>query len=484
MRAAPLVAACAVVLAVSGCGDVTPDESDRGTAQLAEGSVLIPPDTVDGRTMESLQLAPRPIPGWGEGTVVVTQVNGSVVAVAELAASMVERDRGRLDDYGTTGPVVAGEPTWLSDRGRVLREHSVLTLRGDRAIELSSRDMDSDDLLELANQVRVPTTEDGAVPGDIIGVIERGEHGAEVALVRYSVRDDSGWDDITVYTAKPAEQAALLALAHADQASITRMETEASCCSADLLRPARQVLVGGVESTVATFTESKKILVVPGDPGIVVLSRGVRSNENVPSDEMLVGIAEGSRAATAEELADVVQERNEAEIARITDELHRQESARGWEVLADAVVDGIPVVISSGTTTRGEPEPDPAEPQLCAVIGDLTGSSPPVLCIPAAAVAQPLVVARGDSAMLGLWFGAVDADATRVRIETRAGSIDAQIITFPQGRVFVIGAAVDRMIELSERSDPEVVAQMAIVARNDAGTELARTLLFPQLSDG
>lgn len=422
------------------------------------------------------------MPGWREGSVVVTELQGHTIAISELPVARITDWASTLEDYGPPGPLVDGQPTRMGEGRSTLRGRALLLVRGDLAVEVSSRTADLDTLAAAAADVSVPTTAAGAVPGQLVGILEAGP---DVALASYAVANQPGWDPLYVFTATPDQQRALLALAHADGSSLAQMETEASCCAPDLLRPSRVVRVSDVDATISTFTSASKILVVPGDPGIVVLTQGVRSYDNVPSDELLIAVAEGSLPSSQDDLVAHVRAVERAEDERVTALLREQEAARGWEVVEELVVEGTPVLISAGMTARHLGDPEPASAQMCAVFGELSGSSPPTMCVEASPPADLLVAAPGDAGMNGFSFGTAGRGVESVRLEVAEEAIEAELVAVGAAQVFVL---VGDHLGLLQRSglgvSTESMARIAFVARDADGAELARVPLFPHLQPG
>lgn len=480
----------AVLALLTGCGEVEPETAGL---DLPEGAALIPPDALAGHELRTLELEPKPIlSGLGRSDkTLVVEAEGAVVAIVESPAELFAERRGApLEEEGVPGPTIGeGQPTRLVE-GYGLMRRSLLFTRGASIVEIASRTLSVEALAEVAAEVTTPIDGDGAVPGELIGVL-RPEPDRPVAVASYPTGEEGSRYPMAIFAAPASVQAAYLAVAHLDPRESIDPMTEASCCANDIMRPARAVAVRGVESTIATLTNSSKVLVVPGDPGIVVVTTGVRSwDDTIPTDDQMIALAEESTIGSQEDLVAGVRARDDAILEAQLSEIRASEEANGWTVLLDLIHDEHPMVISTGGAARpyqGFDEPE--GPKLCAVYlsEQVSTGSPIAACVSTVAPSDPLVIASAVEGGMPLQAGAVRGDVARVALEYPQRSFDALIVDIPP----TAGVAVDRMFLLVARVHDQIdsagedltaaMRQAAFVAYDAGGAELSRIPQFPHL---
>lgn len=250
-------------------------------------------------------------------------------------------------------------------------------------------------------------------------------------------------------------------------------------------------MVRGVESTIASFTTSTKVLVVPGDPGIVVVTDGVRSwDDTIPTDRQMIAVAQASQPASQEELVSHVRERDDTALARQVVAIRAHEERIGWDPISDLIHERHPIVISTGSAKRPEDPPDvDHEPAVCAVYlsEHVSTGFPIAACVATTSPAQALTIASALDGGMPLQAGAVRDDVARVALEYPDGSIEAEIIAVPATsgvsleRMFLLVGTVHEQIQLSGDDLAEAMRGAAFVAYDPSGAELARVPRFPHL---
>lgn len=492
------VPAVALVLGgIAACGDGGADSGADGL-DLPERAALIPPDEVDGRELRTLELQPFPILRGDllrgdhvPSTTAATEVDGGVVAVTETPSEVFNELRGPLEDHGEPGPPIDGRPSWLT-YSSTLRPHALAVEVDGSVIEVSSRAVPVPELAKFAADVRTPIDEQGSLPGAVIGVL-RADPDRLTAVASYEPAGGHVGSPVAIFTATPAEQAVYLALAHMDPRQSIDLRTESSCCANEIMRPARHVKVRGVGATIASLTTASKVLVVPGDPGIVAISGGTRSwDDLIPSDAELIAIAEAGRPAAQAELVARAEARGAAALADAVAEIRRREEALGREVLTDLVLDNHPMVISHGPGVRpsppGEVSPDPA---LCVVyLPEHLDAGPPIpTCVQSAEPTDPIHRATTVGAGQSVYAGSVRDDVGRVALEFPEGSLDATLVDIPPAagvgveRVFVIVTSITEQVEIAGDDLRQGMVEAAFVAYHADGFEVDRVPLFAHLQD-
>lgn len=494
LRTAPVVAV--VLGSIAACGEDDPDSGADGL-DLPERAALIPPDEVDGRELRTLEAQPFPIVqgdvlrgDHAPSTTAATEVDGAVVAVTETPSAVFNELRGPLEDRGRPGPPVDGRPSWLT-YSSTLRPHAVAVEVEGSVIEISSRAVPVPELAEIAADVRTPIDEQGSLPGDVIGVL-RADRDRLSTVASYEPPEGLLRGPVAIFTTTPAEQAVYLALAHMDPRQSIDLRTESSCCANEIMRPARHVTVRGVEATIASLTTASKVLVVPGDPGIVAVSGGTRSwDDAIPSDAELIAIAEASRPAAQAELVARVEARHDAALADAVAEIRRREETLGREVLTDLVLDDHPMVISHGPGVRPSPPDEVApDPALCVVyLPEHLNAGPPIpTCVHQDEPTEPIHRAT-TVASESVYVGSVRHDVARVALEFPEGSLDSTLVDVPPAagvgveRVFVIVTSITEQVEISGDDLPHGMAEAAFVAYDADGSEVDRVPLFSHLQD-
>lgn len=470
MRRGRGVAALVLVLSLPACGDVGRPGSRESGLDLRGEAVPLPAEQVGDLRLTRLDHGP---PGGPDPLpVVVTEVGGGAVAVSLLPPDRPPTPSRSLAERGEPGPLLAdGRFTIALDDGPFrIRPSLAVEVAPGEVVTASGRGRTLAELAEVLAQVTLPLDGPSAVPGRVLGLLHEPDPGAVRAFY-----DGGGRGAIlSIEEATTAQQAAYRAILHPHPETSIDPMTEASCCTEGILEPAREVEVGDRVGLLATLSPYERILIVEGDPGLVL--RDPYGGEALDQDIVAVAAAviAGSPAEREEVAAALMMRARDQQVAATSS----YERSLGWEVLSHHDAGEVGVVLSTGTVKRPD-QPD-ARARLCAAIA--VGAA---ACIPDGSPTG-LVLAEGG---FDLIFGAVSASARTVDIEFPEATVAAELIDLdprpglPE-RVFIAYITVGDQIEFTGVPSTDRMAQIQVVARDADGRELARLPLFPGLQVG
>jgi hypothetical protein len=465
------VGALAAVIA-SACGNDGNDGAED--AALPAGTLLVPPERVGDFERFELQLAAE-IELFDRAVVQPVRVEqtdaGVVVLITRDRAKMAEANDGRDVFADLTGPVIGLGPsaTGSSDFEAAIEWPASEEL----AIEMASHDLTQGELEDLARHLTLgadgqpvlPTEPVGEIPGSlqtpVPGVVVGYSHG------------DVG-DRMAVHPATPEVQAAYRALLIGRPREAPAVSTAASCCEPAIYDTPRTVQVGDREAIAGTITPYLRVLIVPGDPGMVLVGSGGLD------DSELAAIAAAAEPIDIGEVRRIVERERAAKIQRLVDTVTASEAALGYEVLQRWDGDRHAAVLTFGTTARPDTPPGaPSQPTLCGVPA---ADTPAASCLP---LGSPAVVQEAPGgAMSGLRWGIVDERVAAVRFEFPEGDVQTAItaVDVPEVgpvRVFHVLLSLEEQIALMAGMTPEDFASVMLVATDIDGRELARVRLLP-----
>jgi hypothetical protein len=457
--------ALALVLPMLACGD-----TDTSAPDFGGETVPLPAERVGDLRLTRIDREVRAAPA----TVVVTEVDGAVVTLRAQRLSDITGDGGVLSDQGHPGPPLVDGRRTIELYDSVFNISPSLATEGsnpDEVIVASGRGRTLDELAAVLGAVALPFDGSAAVPGQQIGVLQIPH--PDGIRVTYTAEGRAAL--VTIDEVSLSEQAAYRALLHDDPAASIDPLTEASCCPAGILEPPREVSVGARSGLVATLTPYQRVLLVEGDPGLVLRPSG--GTEATEDDLITVAAAltAGSRAERDALAAALIDRQREAQAALAI----AYEESLGWEVVERVDQGEHAVIVSSGTT----PRPDrPTEAlRICATIGGEGTAT----CLPEVSAGDLVLGERRSDVILG-----AAPPATRaVYIDFPEASIDTTVLLLEPrpGRpsvVFVSYTSVSEQIELTGEPMTERMAEIDVVARDAAGAEVARVPLFPHLRGG
>ena len=300
MRPRRAVAALALALPLFACGDT---DLPAGTRPDFRGdAVPLPAERVGDLRLSRVGREVSAV----SATVVVTEIDGDVVTVSARRWTDIIGDGAVLADQGLPGPDLAdGRPT-IEYFDSVFHISPALAVEGrtpDEVIIAAGRGKTLTELAAVLDEVSLPLGSAEAVPGRVISVLD--QPNPDGVQVRYE-SSESGFlvtiDEVTV-----AEQAAYRSLIHNDPDASIDPATESSCCPAGILEPPREVSVGSRVGLIATLTPYQRVLLVEGDPGLLVRPAG----GSEPQEDDLIAVAaaisagsRGDREALAATLID------------------------------------------------------------------------------------------------------------------------------------------------------------------------------------
>lgn len=295
VRRRVLLGLCTVALIAVSCSE-SEDRDERWTVRADQ--LLVPAEAVDGRELVRLVPPERLVPSnsflIGAGAVVVTEVDGAIVGAMTRSVAEIERGWGPIDRtrrHPALGdqPVSYAAPFTLPWGGGAAL---FSWLENDQVqVGLASRDLTSDELAAVAARTDLDDAGLPAVPGTRVGVIPAPWVSPEPSV-------EAGYDrggTVTVHTASPESEAAFLAVAVRDPRKVIDTRTEPSCCDQRIFARQRRVRVAGQEAVLTTLTPDYRVLIVPGDPGAVVLNEGGQGRGELMDDDLLIAIARSLR---------------------------------------------------------------------------------------------------------------------------------------------------------------------------------------------
>lgn len=450
------------------------DGNDRATGPaLPEGTLLVPPERVGHFERFELQLAAETEP-FDEAVVQPVRVEqtdaGVVVLITRDRARMAEANGGRDVFAELTGPVIGlgRSATGSSDFEAAIEWPASEEL----AIEMASHDLTQSELVDLARQLTLGADGQPVLPtepvGEIPGTLQNPVPGI---VVGYS-HGDVG-DRMVVHPATPEVQAAYRALLIGRPREAPAVSTAASCCQPAIYDAPRTVEVGDREAIAGTITPYLRVLIVPGDPGMVLVGSGGLD------DSKFAAIAAAAEPIGVGDVRRIIERERSAEIQRLVDTVTASEAALGYEVLQRWDDDRGAAVLTFGTTARPDTPPGAAsEPTLCGVPAADTAAS----CLP---LGSPAVVQEAPGgATSGVRWGVVDERVAAVRFEFPEGDVQTAItaVDVPDVgpvRVFHVLLSLEEQIALMADMTPEDFASVMLVATDIDGRQLARVRVFP-----
>jgi hypothetical protein len=464
----------AIAVGAAACGSGGGDGGDV-PALPAEGLFLPPEEVGELRRLE-LTLA-EDAGSFDTGVVPPVMVErtdaGVVVVIVRDRAELAEASAGRDIFSDATGPVIGLGPSYT---GSGDFEAAVTWPASEElAIEMASHELTEAELVDLARQVELgadgrpvlPTEPVGRLPGSL-------ETPVPGVVASYSDDPDRSGDRVVVHPATPEVQAAYRAVLIGRPREAESVRTAASCCTPAIYEAPRTVEVGGREATAGTITPYRRVLIVPGDPGIVLAGNGALD------DSELAAIAAAVEPADIGEVRRIIDREREAETERLVDAATASEAASGYQVLQrwDGESAGL---LTFGTT----PRPDghrgaPGRPTLCGV---LAAPVPTATCLP---VDPPAVVEEApDAALSGVRWGLVGDGVAAVRLEFPERDVETDIteVEVPgvgPVRIFHVVLTVEDQIELMGDMTSQDFARTALVATDSDGREVARIPLVPE----
>lgn len=461
--------------AITGCGDGGGEAA--ALPDIPAGSLLLPPASAGDLRRTDLQMAEEYVLPRADtvSAVRVERADGGVVVA--LLRDRAELEEGWGDEFFGSGPgpvIGLGRATpGFSDLGT-----SVMWPASDGlVIELASRDLSEDQLVGLASRVTLADDGSPVLPaepiGEISGALERPLPGMAASYA------ENGYDHVMIHAATPQVQRAYEALLIDSPEDDESVRTADSCCLDAIYEPRRTLDVGDREAVAGTITPYLRVLIVPGDPGIVVVGTGTLANGD------LAAIAAGAEPATVDEVAAVVEDQRTAESDRLVETVTEHEESLGYEVLHRWDDEDGPAVLTFGTAPRPEPEaPDPGQPTLCAVPATDSYNASCLTAMP------PDVVVAAPYTMSAVRWGLVADGVAAVRYEFPEGEIPTTLteVDVPGDagptRVFHALVTMEEEIDLMADMSPEDFAAVALVATDDQGRELARRPVFPDAGPG
>ena len=297
-----------VVAAVGGFVLLTRDDDgpSAGDPAVSEAQLLVPADEVREYRLTRVGTTEPKMLDDGAGPLVIVRFEDHVVAVASASVEQARQRDGELEPDPRRA-TIGDRPTvgygWqLSPLTEPSGEGIAWFGTDDTIVHASSRSLDLDGLVRLAEQVEVDGDGGLDVPGDVIGEIPAMWSAPRPGTTAVFEREDERVTrrfQLTILTADRSTQDAYLALAAPDGSIDGR--TVASCCRHPIA-PRRTLDVEGREAIAAPLDASRHVVVLRGDPGVVVLVPGGQY-QSTPRDVWLVALAESLRPVPADDLA-------------------------------------------------------------------------------------------------------------------------------------------------------------------------------------
>ncbi len=457
------VVALTVAAAAAACSDDDDGGDDPGPGPLPDLSgdtVPLPPRVLGEEALAALEPSAQGVGRlFPDQRVVVTEVEGLVVVVGRERLPSAAHGPG-FEAMGEPGPSLPdGRPTRVGEGGQFHMEQRVaVEAEPGLVITASARGTRPsliDELVDVLTEVELPITEPGNVPGRRVGVLGGP---TESWRATYDPRGRS----FLVQELTPEEQAAYRALAFEDPERSLDPMTHASCCTDRVMQPLRE-LSGDRRGWIGTVTPYERVMVLEGDPGVLVFGRG--------SDRAFERFAAGIGAGSPVERERLQEELRSARRERSARAITRQEESIGWRVVARADIDDVAVVVSAGSKPR--PEMPDAPVRLCAsiVLGSTQACLDDQELEPGGVAGEPrygLLAVPPDGAASAA-FVAPGGELPLERVELAGGD------GLPEA-VFVGYTAWDGFPELVGETS---VWETDVVYRADDGTELGRFQLHP-----
>jgi len=471
-----VIVALALVAFAAACSG---GDDDQPTALVfAPGEVPLPGRQLDGISLDWVRLdAQEGQPRSHLGPTTVVRTDHGVAAI-----SVIDDDHARNlnipepREIGTPGPLVDGQESWLTSgygAGPLAMPSLVTALDPGRSLGVASRDLTPEQMAALASELPRPLPEPGGegFPGEVVGALQLAWQGLQADV---GVHWESYHDEVTVTlsAATAGEQEVLRALLYEAPEDQIDLRTVSSCCARQVMAAPRTRTVRGAEATIATLTPFVVVLILEGDPGLVIASQPPHGGGVARLDDQLVAIAEGVTAGSPAEAEELVQRLATENLDRQAARIRQGEEEIGWEVLAEHHSGELTVSVSTG---EDRDLPPLAGPGLCAVRDRANNPS----CLRPSPHDRPLRLADTSSEQ---FFGEVGDEVATVELVFPGGARQAEILELdaPDGlptRVFLAAFGMDELSTLTEQFERshEAVA----VARNASGLELSRQPLFP-----
>lgn len=462
---------CALA-AAAGCADTTAPQPPEPTGivapeplELTGDLIPIPAEKAGDLVLTRVGPAPERRAGrWPRSDIVVTEYRGDVLQLATLDLTDPDRAAPDFEALGEPGPALADGratrrlygPGFDADLGLAVQ------LSDEEAAFASGRGVSEAVLVAVLSEIDVAPTASTS-PGEVIGTIPWSERSRTSATY---ARGAAGVY-ITIEAASPSVQDAYRAVAHPDPERTVDPMTELSCCARTIMNAAREVDLGPRQGWLATLTPYERILIIDGDPGIVLKTQ----HGAVGADDDLLQIGANLSAGSEADREDLQQKL----LARQRDEraaaVEAQEEALGWTVLARVDFEEDAIILSTGTSERPWHAREDS-PKLCAVMHPegteaCIGTSPPELY---AALDSNVVLVVAPT------------DAVTVTLEGSGEAIDLRAVDLDGGgalpaRVFV------RAFSLGLTSESGLgLFDAVVVARDADGIELGRAFMFQEPS--
>jgi|GEM_PF-4709627 len=400
----------------------------------------------------------------------VVDVAGAIVTIRSEPLATPGFPNRTFEDLGPPGPLLEdGRPTReVYDEVLRLRSSLAVAAPDGSLVIAASREASLEALADVLALAAVPLDAD-ELPGELVGVLREGRPSSSVAVYE----GDERGVVVTLDEVTPSEQAAYRAVVHDDPGRTIDPATEASCCADAILEPLREVDLGPRTGWIATLTPYERVLVLDGDPGLVL--RTTPGTE--PADRDLLLVAAAVEAATPAERDGLIVEVTAARRDREAAATAAYEESIGWEVVDRVDFEEGAVLLTTGEGPRRD-LPEPLEAGLCAVVAPQQVAA----CLPPGAP-EALEVAFGGADVI---FGSAPATTRRVEVVYLEGSVDAVLVDLEAGGdlpplVFVLHLPVQDQIELSGADLTEGMAAAEVVAYDRAGRELGRSPLFAHL---
>lgn len=307
-RRVAVLSAVGVAVAVASFVLVTRDGGGGAPGSdfdIPEDGLLVPGGDVREYELTRVGVTEREVLDDDVGPLVVTRVEGHVVAVGSASAVQARARAGELGpdprqatigdrptvDYGWhMTPFIEGEGeeiAWLAT--------------DDTVLSVSSRSLDLEGLVAVAGEVGLDGDGEVVVPGEVVGEIPSMWSAPRPGTSAVFERTEDFYRRIriAVVPASRSTQEAYLALVAPDGSIDGR--TVSSCCRSPI-PPRRTLDVDGREAIAAALNAELHMVVLPGDPGVVLLVPGGRF-QSVPHDVWLAELAGSLEAVPEDELA-------------------------------------------------------------------------------------------------------------------------------------------------------------------------------------
>lgn len=235
-----------------------------------------------------------------EHELLATSWNGGTVGLLVLPRSKVETGRGEV----FVDPREGGDSSYYSFLALPWHGASWSWLiDGDTIGVAGSLDLTSDQLRAFSAETRRDETGRVTAPGAMIGRFDT-QADDELSV---TFRPDAEHPLVGVYHLTAEARAALTAVSLRQPANYLNERTEASCCISAITQPERAVEVGDRAGSIATLTSDIRLLVIDGEPGVVLAVGGAQRSSNYPTDDEIVDLLNELEPVTADDVDDWVQ---------------------------------------------------------------------------------------------------------------------------------------------------------------------------------